>query len=133
VTRQTLIKAVVVWAAILLVAILNGVLRDAVLTNLIGPTASRFLSGIVLCSVILLAAVLSARWLGTPPLGSRWRIGGLWLFLTLGFELAVGYAQHQSWQQLLGAYTLQGGNLWPFVLVTTLVAPWFGARVRGVA
>ncbi len=63
---------------------------------------------------------------------SRWIIGGMWLALTFSFEVIVGYAQHQSWQRLLDAYTLQGGNLWPLVLVTTFIAPWAGARIRGV-
>ncbi|MBK9624722.1 MAG: hypothetical protein IPO38_09200 [Rhodocyclaceae bacterium] len=132
VPRQALLKTVIVWVAILLVAITNGALRDLVLVNLLGPTVARFVSGIVLCVIILVAAALTARWFGSLPLASRWYIGGFWLVLTLGFELSVGYAQHQSWQRLLDAYTLQGGNLWPLVLVTTFIAPWAGARIRGV-
>ena len=133
VPRRALLKSLVVWAAILLVAILNGALRDMVLVNLLGQTAARALSGVILCAVILVAAAWSARWIGSGSLGSRWYMGLLWLVLTLGFEVSVGYAQHQSWQRLLDAYTLQGGNLWPLVLVTTFVAPWIGARIRGVA
>jgi hypothetical protein len=129
---QALLKTLVVWVAILLVAVANGALRDLFLANLLGATAARFASGIVLCAVILAAAALSARWFGDLPPGSRWFIGALWLVLTLGFEISVGYAQHHSWQRLLDAYTLQGGNLWPLVLVTTFIAPWVGARIRGV-
>ena len=129
---QALLKAIAVWLAILLVAVLNGALRDAFLVSLLGSTAARFLSGIVLCVVILAAAALTARWYGLLLPSARWYIGGLWLVLTLCFELSVGYAQHQSWQKLLDAYTFQGGNLWPLVLVTTFLAPWIGARLRGV-
>ena len=130
---QALLKAVVVWIAILLVASANGVLRDTVLVNVLGPTPARFLSGIILCALILGAAVLSAPWFGALSLRARWCIGGMWLVLTLGFELSVGYAQHQSWQRILDAYTFQGGNLSPLVLVTTFIAPWTGARIRGVS
>lgn len=130
--RQALPKCLVVWVVILLLAITNGSLRDLVLVDILGPTAARFVSGVVLCAVIIAAATLSARWLGPLSLGSRWYIGTLWLVLTLGFELIVGYTQHLSWQRLLDAYTFQGGNLWPLVLVTTFIAPWVGARVRGV-
>lgn len=129
---QTLLKSVLVWAIILMLAVLNGALRDVVLVHAFGPTSARFVSGVVLCSVIVTAAALAAPWLGNPPLRSFWRIGALWLVLTLGFETAVGYAEHQSWQRLLDAYRLQGGNLWPLVLVTTLIAPWIGARIRKV-
>jgi len=129
---KVLLKTIVVWVAILLVALLNGALRDTVLVNILGSVAARFLSGIVLCAVILIAAALTARWFAPLSPGSRWYIGVWWLMLTLGFELSVGYAQHQSWQALLDAYTFQGGNLWPLVLVTTLIAPWLGARIRGL-
>ena len=129
---QTLLKSVLVWGVILMLAILNGALRDMLLVPAFGPTSARFVSGVVLCAVIVAAAVLAAPWLDRPPLRSFWWIGASWLVLTLGFETAVGYAEHQSWQRLLEAYTFQGGNLWPLVLVTTLIAPWLGARIRGV-
>jgi hypothetical protein len=44
----------------------------------------------------------------------------------------LGPKSAQFLQRLLDAYTFQGGNLWPLVLVTTLIAPWLGARIRGV-
>lgn len=121
-----------VWLAILVLAVLNGALRDIVLVHALGPTISRFLSGIMLCAIILAVAALVAPWFRMLPLRSFWFMGTLWLVLTLVFEIAVGYNQHQSWQRLLEAYTLQGGNLWPFVLLTTFIAPWAGARIRGL-
>lgn len=132
VPSRVLVRAVVVWAAILVFAICNGAVRDTFLAGLLGPSVARFFSGIILCIAIIAAATLTTPWFGTVSARHRWYLGGLWLVLTLGFGLAVGYAQHQSWEQLLAAYTLQGGNLWPFVLLTTFVAPWAGARIRGV-
>jgi hypothetical protein len=129
---QTLAKAILVWAAILIVALCNGALRDLVLADALGQVVARFLSGIILCFMIVAAAALATPWFGRITQQSRWMIGGLWLALTFGFEVIVGYAQHQSWQRLLDAYTLQGGNLWPLVLLSTLIAPWVGARIRGV-
>jgi hypothetical protein len=129
---KPLARAIFVWAAILVFAICNGAVRDIFLTGVFGPSVARFLSGIILCIAIVAAAAIAAPWLGTVSNRQRWYLGGLWLALTLGFELAVGYAQHQSWERLLDAYTFQGGNLWPLVLLTTFVAPWVGARLRGV-
>lgn len=131
-TTRTLLRSVLVWVAILGFAILNGVLRDLVLVHALGPTSARFVSGIVLCALIVAAAAFAAPWLGRLALRSFWSIGALWLVLTLGFETTVSYVEHRSWQRVLEAYTLQGGNLWPLVLLTTLVAPWLGARIRGI-
>jgi hypothetical protein len=132
VPARALLKSVLVWAAILVLAILNGLLRDMVLVHALGPTSARLVSGIVLCAVIVAAAAQAAPWHGKLAPRSFWLIGALWLVLTLLFETAVGYAQHRSWQRLLDAYTLQDGNLWPLILVTTLIAPWLGARIRGI-
>src|SRR5262245_16687602 len=100
---RTLLKAVLVWAAILFVAILNGALRDTVLVHILGPSTARALSGVILCVCIVAAATLATSWLGPLAQSSRWLIGALWLVLTILFELTVGYAQHASWQQVLGA------------------------------
>jgi hypothetical protein len=132
VPTQALLKAILVWAAILMLAILNGALRDMVLVHALGPTLARLVSGIALCMIIVCVAAVAAPWLGRDALRSLWLVGALWLVLTLGFETAVGYIQHQSWERLLDAYTFRGGNLWPLVLLTTLIAPWLGARIRGV-
>ena len=130
---RTLGKAVVVWVAILGLAIINGALRDAVVAEIVGPTAARAASGVILCICIFLAALTATRWFGRLPSKAWWGIGTLWLTLTVVFETAVGYAQLGSWRALLDAYTLQGGNLWPLVLLATLVSPWLGARIRGYA
>ena len=132
VPARPLTRAIVVWAAILVFAICNGAVRDAILTGVLGSSVARFVSGIILCVAIVAAAALAAPWLGTVSNRHRWYLGGIWLALTLAFEFAVGYAQHQSWERLLDAYTFQGGNLWPLVLLTTFVAPWAGARLRGI-
>jgi len=130
---RTLGKAVVVWVAILALAIVNGALRDMVVAGFVGRAAARAASGVILCMCIFLAALIAAPWLGRLSTRTWWGIGMLWLTLTVVFETAVGYAQHGSWQTLLDAYTLQGGNLWPLVLLATLVSPWLGARIRGYA
>jgi hypothetical protein len=51
--------------------------------------------------------------------------------LTVLFEFGLGRAQGKSWTELLAAYSFQGGNLWPVVLVLTAAAPALAARLRG--
>jgi hypothetical protein len=45
-------KVVIVWAAILALAILNGALRDVVVAEIVGGTAARVASGVILCLLI---------------------------------------------------------------------------------
>src|SRR5690554_4978365 len=132
-SRRVALKALSVWIAILLLAILNGLLREAVLVPMLGPAGGLVLSGLLLSALIIAIAYLALPWLdvrGTAPLLA---IGLGWLALTLVFELAFGRWQGEPWRALLEAYTFEGGNLWPLVLVVTALAPCIAARLRGQA
>ncbi len=128
-----LLKALALWLAILVLAILNGTLREKALIPAMGTFTGLITSGIVLSTCIALVAFLAAPWYGplSPP--QYWLIGLCWFLLTLLFEFSFGrFVQHKDWAQLLQAYTLKGGNIWPVVLAVTLLSPWLAARLRGL-
>ena len=125
-------RAVAVWLAILVLANLNGLLREFALAPALGPVGARLASGVLLSVVIFACAYAAAPWLGRASAPRWWGTGALWLGLTLAFELGIGLAQHQDPSRLLAAYTFQGGNIWPVVLLAALVSPWLAARLRGL-
>jgi hypothetical protein len=130
-TLATLGRAVLWWAAILVLAIANGILRDTLLVAAMGPFAALVTSGIVLSLVIVVVAYIAVPGLGSLEGSQYWLVGVAWLALTLVFELGLGLlVQQQSPSQLLRAYTFEGGNLWPVVLVVTLVSPRLAAFLR---
>lgn len=129
---KTLLKASAVWFAILVLAVLNGTLREKVLVPAWGGFAGLLLSGVILSAGVFLAALLSAPWYGARSSRDWLLLGAFWLLLTLGFEFGFGrVVQHKTWQTLFEAYTFRDGNLWPLVLLMTLLAPWLAARLRG--
>ena len=107
-------------------------LREAVLLPRLGAPGALVLSGLLLSLCIVAVAVLLVPRLGPLAIGQRLGVGVFWLVLTLAFEFGFGrLVQRRSWPQLLEAYTFQGGNIWPVVLVVTLLAPLLaGARIR---
>jgi hypothetical protein len=125
------LRAVAAWLLILVLAMLNGALREAVLLpNLSRPVAFA-LSGLLLSSAILIVALALARWLKLSTPSRCASIGLLWLCLTLAFEFGFGAAvQGRSWAEMLEAYTFKDGNIWPLVLVVTFFAPLIAARIR---
>jgi hypothetical protein len=128
------LKALALWFAILVLAVINGTLREKALVPALGSAPGFVASGALLAACVFLVAWAGAPWYG--PLTSRhwWLIGAFWLLLTLVFEFGFGrLAQHKSWAELLEAYGFKEGNIWPLVLLATLVAPWLAARVRGRA
>lgn len=123
-------KAFVVWVGILGLAILNGGLRDLVLIPALGSMAGYILSGVLLSALILFVAWLALPWLGPRRPAALPGVGLLWLCLTLVFEFSFGLWQGKSLHVLLQAYTFRGGNIWPVVLVVTLLAPWIAGKLR---
>lgn len=119
------------WLLILGLAVANGGLREAVLIPALGPSAGLILSGILLSCVIALVAYVLVRTTDRLTIPQGLRLGFFWLSLTLIFELGFGrLVQHKSWSELGDAYTFEGGNLWPVVLLVTLLAPAVAAWLR---
>jgi hypothetical protein len=124
------LHSLLAWLLLLVLAVLNGALREAVLLPALGLPFALVASGLLLCACVLamcfaLVPRLVAR--GARPLA----LGASWLALTLVFEFAFGrFVQHRSWQELAAAYTFREGNLWPLVLLVILVAPALAARSR---
>jgi hypothetical protein len=128
-----LLKALVLWIAILVLAILNGTLREKALIPAMGTFGGLIASGVILSVCIALIAFLAAPWYSPLSSSQYWLIGLFWLLLTLLFEFSFGrFVQHKDWAQLLQAYTFEGGNMWPVVLAVTLLSPWLAARLRGL-
>jgi hypothetical protein len=127
------VKALALWLAIALAAVLNGVLREAVLIPALGAAPGLALSGVLLCAIILLMTFAALPWLGARRRSQLIGIGLAWCALTLAFEFLVARLQGRSWTAMLEAYSFREGNLWPLVLLVTLAAPILAARWRGWA
>jgi hypothetical protein len=125
------LKALSIWAVILVLAIANGTLREAFLIPRLGNPAALVLSGLGLSALIMIVAYMALPWFGVREPMRLLAIGIGWLVLTLIFELSFGLWQGKSWGTLFGAYTFQGGNIWPAVLLVTALAPLAAGKLRG--
>jgi hypothetical protein len=126
------LKALIVWGAILILAVLNGVLRETILISKLGTVAGNILSGIFLSALILTVAYLSLPWLSANRPVELTAIGLGWLTLTLLFEFSFGLWQGKSWQVMFEAYTFKNGNIWLIVLMVTALAPYLTTKLRGL-
>lgn len=124
-----LLRSFAAWLLILVLAMLNGGFREAVLVPNLDKPAALVLSGALLSACILIVAVVLARWLKLNDTARSLSVGSLWLCLTLAFEFGFGrLVQRHSWPEMLEAYTFKDGNMWPLVLVITFLAPLVAAR-----
>lgn len=116
-------KYTIAWFGMMVLAIINGTIRDFFYMPYIGTLAAHQLS-----TVILLAAfVFYIAWLAKQwPLHSRsqaWIVGIIWFFMTEVFEFGLGLRQGLTMDELLHAYNLFEGELWIIIPIWVLVGP----------
>lgn len=121
-----MLRPIIAWLAILVLAALNGGLRELVLLPGLSRRAAFITSGLLLCALVLLIAIALTRWLRLDTAARAVRVGFLWLWLTLVFEFGLGIVQGRSWTEILEPYTFKDGNIWPLVLLVVLLAPRIG-------
>ena len=120
---MNVIRSLLVWLCFIPVAILNGGLRQYVLVRWFDEVGANALSGVLLSLFILLIT-----WLLLPRIvwynqKESFRIGIVWMLLTIGFEFTFGLTGGISFRELFSGYNPMSGNLWLLVVVTTFGAP----------
>lgn len=127
------LRTLLVWVLLLLIAVLNGGIRDIWLSPQLGDPAGRAVSTILLSGLIVLTTWMTIGWIRPASAGEALRVGACWLALTLIFEFVVGhYGFRKPWADLLADYDIRRGRIWVVVLVVTLLAPLWTARLRGL-
>jgi hypothetical protein len=128
-----MMRAFGVWVLIVPIAVINGGIREGLITPRTGDTAGRAISTVMLCAAIFVLAWLTIGWMRPTSARDVWRIGALWVALTLAFEFLAGhYVFGTPWPQLLEDYNVFRGRIWVLVLITTAIAPWLAAQSRGL-
>ncbi len=119
------------WCALLIIAILNGAVRDKVYgPHMTEMSAHQLSTAIGLC----LFAVYIWFLTGVVPIRSArfaLSIGGVWIVMTVAFEFLFGhFVVGHSWAYLLQDYNLFAGRLWVLLLMWTAIAPYVCHRLR---
>jgi hypothetical protein len=119
-----MITFILLWLGLLVLAIINGAVRDFTYLKILGEQRAHQVSTIKL---LLLISVYCYFVFGYWKLGSESEailVGILWLILTLAFEFLFGHfvAKH-SWEKLLRDYNIFKGRLWILILIWTAIVP----------
>jgi hypothetical protein len=126
-------KSLEAWLVLMIAETIHGTLRAVAIAPALGDFRARQIAVLSGALIIVGIATLLARWLGVSATRRLLAIGVLWVALTLVFEVALGRALlHASWQRIASDYDLPRGGLLPLGLVVMALAPWIGARLRGL-
>ena len=125
------IRYIAAWLPMVILAILNGTIRDFTYGQFTSDHLAHQLSTFSLIIVFSVYVwLLNRKW----PLESARQaalVGLIWLILTVAFEFAMGlFISGQSWEQMFQAYNILSGNLWLLVPLAVAVLPTVMYRLK---
>jgi len=125
------LSALVAWAGLIPIMIANGVARESLYGPKVGDLPGHQISTAIGVLLLFGYVWLVFPWLRLTSPADGWRVGGLWVLLTVCFEFGFGrlVAGH-SWSRLLQDYNLLAGRVWILFLAATALIPWLIFRVR---
>lgn len=127
-----LLRAAAVWLGILVLANLNGALRELLLTPRLGPAWGHALSTFLVAGIVFIMARSTIGWIRPLTGFAAITVGALRVVLTLSFEFgAVHVLFGRSWAVPLARYDLAAGRIWLLVPLITLFAPFWAWRPGG--
>jgi hypothetical protein len=122
---EIVLKYTVCWIGLVVIAIVNGAIREKVYSQFMSELAAHQLSTVIGITLFGLYIMLLTRSLKIESSGEALAIGGIWLALTILFEFIFGhYVIGHPWSRLFHDYNLLKGRLWVLVLIWTAVAPY---------
>lgn len=118
------IATIGIWLLFVLLAILNGMFRVALIIPIVGNYAGHIISTVILVTVIFVVTWIYVKKQNITSQKHAVQIGSLWLILTAAFEFLFGhFVMKHSWESLLKDYDIFEGRVWILVLAATLLAP----------
>lgn len=88
--RFPLARALGLWLVLVATESVHGILRRLVLEPRIGDLRARQVSVFTGASLIVLVFRMTLPWMGPQSARRWWRVGILWLGMTLVFEVGLG-------------------------------------------
>ena len=117
-------RALALWLLLFAIAFANGMLRELVIRRFLAELPAHQASCVIGISLILIAVVLVERSWRFTSAGQAWRVGFVWLWMTIAWEFLFGhFVMGHPWGQLLADYAFWNGRLWILVLGVILCAP----------
>lgn len=125
-----MLKYVLLWFPMVVLAIINGTARDLWYKKHINDLSAHQISTVSL--MILLGIYIFFVLKKHPPqsVTESLLIGFLWMTLTLAFEFGFGLYRGNSLSQLLEAYNITKGQLWLLIPVWIALAPYVFLRIQ---
>lgn len=128
--NSPVLKYILAWIALPLIAVFNGVLRELTYAHMFGDHLANQISSVLLSTIIVLYVISLNSKIRLRNASESITVGITWLFLTIGFEIILGLLLGVPLIDQLQQYNLAGGNLWVLVLISVFLSPILLRRFR---
>ena len=112
------------WFPMLILAILNGILRDLGYKKYIGDLAAHQLSTVSLLILFGIYICLIVKKYTPSSTSQSVLLGLFWMVLTLLFEFGFGAYRGNSWEKMLLDYNLFRGRIWMLAPIALAIGPY---------
>ena len=112
------------WFVLMVVAIFNGIMRQALFQNLLGELTAHQLSTVTGILLVFVAVwLINKKWKIEAPQQALY-IGFIWLIMTILFEFVFGhFVMGHSWARLFFDYNIFAGRVWLLFLLSLVFIP----------
>ena len=124
-TKTTMLKYFFLWFPMLLIAILNGTIRELFFRKYLNELTAHQLSTFTLLLFFFFYTRFVIHRFMPPSAVDAIMVGVFWLSLTLAFEFGFGRWRGNTWVNLLADYDLRKGRLWVLIPLFITIAPYF--------
>lgn len=118
-------KYLLLWFPMIVIAILNGALRQGFYVTFLNNLSAHQLS--VVSGILFFAIyiwIITGKWKIKSAKESV-QIGLMWLLMTIIFEFIFGhFVMGHSWEKLSYDYNILEGRLWIIVLIWVTISPY---------
>jgi len=130
-TSRFFYQGFLLWLLILIVCFILGAFDDLVLFPLVGNVAIT-ITGLAMSTVVFIATWTLLPKITKTTTKNYCLLGVIWFILTFLFECMEAIViESNSFLEIIEAYNpFLIGNLWIFVMLSVLTAPWIIAKIR---
>jgi hypothetical protein len=112
------------WFVLMIVAIINGAIRQFIYTDLLGELSAHQVSTVTGILLVFLCVWLINKIWRIESYQQAIFIGLIWLVMTILFEFVFGhYVMDHPWEKLFYDYNIIAGRTWLLFLLSVIFIP----------
>jgi hypothetical protein len=123
-----MLKYLLLWFPMLLIAILNGAMRESWLRKRMSTLSAHQLSTLTLIILFGVYMAIIFSYFNLRSGNEALKVGIIWTIMTLLFEFGFGRWRGTPWTELLADYNILQGRLWVLVPIWMCIAPYLFYR-----